>query len=166
MVTVRDRAAEAMRDARLPQGQSGTPIYRDEPVTIGRLRGVGLFTPDRLRAAIFAAKQQAETVASVAAKPTEAENTKRLRNIVVDFDKAVSAAREAAIDLAQVPRFFDVDHLRLVERWAKDTTTDALHSDAGGLLLGVGSQRTLLPRMQPVDFPEFPNEPVLPLRVP
>ena len=116
-----------------------------------------MFTPDSLRAAIFAAKQQAETVASIAAKPTEAESTKRLRSIVVEFDKAVSAAREAAIDIAQVPRFFDADHLRLVERWAKHTTTDALRADAGGLSLGVGAQPTLLPRMQLADVPEFPT---------
>lgn len=154
-VAVRDWDAERRRDEHREEGKEGGPIYRFDIVPIGHLRGTAVLLAGSLRVRIHSLKQELTSLSAIARDGTEQLSNSRLSRALSAIDQHYEDARAAIASLNDASAFFELSHVRLLARWARDGANGALWARSDQLYAGDTA-------IQPIPVWAVPQLPILP----
>jgi hypothetical protein len=158
-VRVRDIAAEQQRDAQLPGDETGPPIYKTEPHSLGRVAG-GAMLRDRgdCRDQLLALRGSIDRVLAVHREITDNFSVPQLTKAVREAEQAWEAARDAINEVELSDAFFTEGNLNRLERWSAESRYFKLIADGQRLIVtNQAGKQTMIEPLPPISLPDLPR---------
>lgn len=158
-VSVRDVAAEQRRDDRLPDNETGSPIYRQERLSIGQVAGAAMLRESGdCRDLLLVLRGKIEVVEAFRKEITETISIPVLTNAVRAAEQAWQAAQDAITEAEFADAFFTGGNLNRLERWSASNRYFKLTADGDRLVVtnDRSGQTTILP-LPRISLPRLPS---------
>jgi len=159
IVRIRDVIAEQERDARLPDGETGPPIYRRDPHSLGNVAGTALLRDQGdCRDHLLALRGAINRVVTLHRETTDNFSIHTLTKAVRDAEGAWEAARNAITEAEFADAFFTEGNLNRLERWSAENRYFRLTADGDRLIVtnDRSKQTTILPLAR-ISLPNLPS---------